>query len=112
MPDAKAPAMLLDVVIAKQLGALILALCVRFIRRGCQSLAGIALHSITSSARARTAPGMIRPRAFAVPRLTTNSKWVGTSSGRSAGREPRKIWATRKPALLPISLCLGPYDIR
>ncbi|MFY9771652.1 MAG: hypothetical protein WAK04_15650 [Xanthobacteraceae bacterium] len=43
--------MLLDVVIAKKLGALILALCVRFIRRGCQSLADIALHSITAGSQ-------------------------------------------------------------
>jgi hypothetical protein len=84
MPDAEAHAMLLDVVIAKKLGALILALCVHFIRRGCQSLADIALHSITSSARARTVPGMVRPRALAVPRLTTNSKWVGASRTRTA----------------------------
>lgn len=51
MPDAEAHAMLLDVVIAKKLGALILALCVRFIRRGCQSLADIALHSITAGSQ-------------------------------------------------------------
>ena len=34
-------------------------------------------HSITSSARARSVGGMVRPRAFAVLRLMTNSNLVG-----------------------------------
>ena len=34
-------------------------------------------HSMTSSARASSAGGTVRPRAFAVFRLTTNSNFVG-----------------------------------
>jgi hypothetical protein len=42
-------------------------------------------HSSTSSARPSKAGGISRPRALAVFRLITNSKWVGCSTGRSAG---------------------------
>ena len=38
-------------------------------------------HWITSSARASTAGGIVRPRAFAVFRLITNSNLVGCSMG-------------------------------
>ena len=53
-----------------------------------------ALHSITSSARASIVGGMVRPSAFAVFRLITNSKIVGCSTGRSAGLAPFKILST------------------
>jgi len=43
-----------------------------------------ASYSITSSARSRNASGIAMPRAFAVVRLTTSSKVVGCSTGRSA----------------------------
>src|SRR5262249_49329141 len=41
-------------------------------------------HSITSSARASTDGGMVRPRALAVLRLITSSNLVGSWTGRSA----------------------------
>src|SRR5262249_62338339 len=50
-----------------------------------------ALHSITSSARASTAAGMSRPRAFAVLRLTTSSYLVGACTGRSPGFSPLRM---------------------
>ena len=37
---------------------------------------------------------MVRPRAFAVFRLMTNSNLVGCSTGRSAGFAPLRIYAT------------------
>src|SRR5215208_7040691 len=48
-------------------------------------------HSITSSARARSVGGMVRPRAFAVLRLTTSSNAVGICTGRSAGFAPLRM---------------------
>jgi hypothetical protein len=42
-------------------------------------------HSSTSSARPSKVGGISRPRALAVFRLITNWKWVGCSTGRSAG---------------------------
>ena len=51
---------------------------------------------ITSSARASTAGGIVRPSALAVLRLITNSNFVGCSTGRSAGFAPlgscRRRW--------------------
>src|SRR5262249_39857296 len=44
-----------------------------------------ALHSITSSARAMTAGGTVRPSARAVTKLITRSNLVGCSTGSSAG---------------------------
>src|SRR6516225_6386038 len=41
-------------------------------------------HSITSSARASSEGGTVRPRAFAVFRLMTSSNFFGCSIGRSA----------------------------
>src|SRR5262245_23678520 len=40
-------------------------------------------HSITSSARASSMSGTVRPRAFAVLRLIANSYLVGACTGRS-----------------------------
>src|SRR5262245_34484952 len=51
-------------------------------------------HSITSSARAVTAAGTVRPSARAVTRLITRSNLVGCSTGRSAGLVPRRILST------------------
>src|SRR5215204_2873807 len=51
-------------------------------------------HSITSSARARSVGGMVRPRALAVLRLMTSSNLVGCSIGRSAGLAPLRILST------------------
>src|SRR6516165_6385965 len=49
-------------------------------------------HSITSSARASSVAGMVRPRAFAVLRLITSSKVVLCWTGRSAGLAPLRIF--------------------
>ena len=51
-------------------------------------------HSITSSARARTAGGTVRPSTLAVLRLTTSSNFVGCWTGRSAGLAPLRIFPT------------------
>ena len=45
-------------------------------------------HSITSSARASSVGGTVRPSALAVLRLMTNSNLVGCITGRSAGFSP------------------------
>ena len=51
-------------------------------------------HSITWSARCRIDRGIVRPSAFAVLMLITNSNFVGCSTGRSAGLAPFKILST------------------
>src|SRR5262245_22227730 len=51
-------------------------------------------HSMTSSARARSECGTVRPRALAVVRLITSSILVGCSTGSSPGFVPRKILST------------------
>src|SRR3954452_24793078 len=51
-------------------------------------------HSITSSARARSVGGIVRPRDLAVPRLITNSNMVGCSTGRVLGCAPFRILST------------------
>jgi hypothetical protein len=53
-----------------------------------------ALHSITSSARASSVGGTSKPSVFAVFRLMTNSNFVGSWTGRSAGFAPLRIRAT------------------
>src|SRR5262249_18755917 len=51
-------------------------------------------HWITWSARSSSDCGIVRPSAFAVFRLITNSNFVGCSTGRSAGFAPLKILST------------------
>ena len=51
-------------------------------------------HSITSSARARSTGGIVRPSARAVLRLITSSNVVGCSTGRSPGFSPLRIRST------------------
>src|SRR5215472_13136080 len=51
-------------------------------------------HSITSSARARSEGGTVRPSAFAVLRLMTSSNFVGAWTGSSPGLAPRKMRST------------------
>jgi hypothetical protein len=48
-------------------------------------------HSITSSARARTAGGIVRASVAAAFRLITSSNLVGCSTGNSSGRAPFRI---------------------
>src|SRR5207244_3481197 len=45
-------------------------------------------YSITSSARASSASGMVRPSALAVFELITSSNFVGCKTGRSPGFAP------------------------
>lgn len=59
----------------------------------CQ-MADIAFYSMTSSARASSDAGTVRPRAFAALRLTNNVNLVGCSTGRSAGLAPLRILPT------------------
>jgi hypothetical protein len=54
-----------------------------------------SIHSITSSARARSPAGTVTPRAFAVLRLTANHNLVGNSMGKSPGRTPLRILSTK-----------------
>jgi hypothetical protein len=54
----------------------------------------IAAHRITSSAWKRMDEGSVRPRAWAVLRLMTNSNLVGLSTGSSAGLVPFRILST------------------
>ena len=51
-------------------------------------------YSITLSARSTRSAGTSRPIACAALRLITSSKWVGCSTGMSAGSAPRNILAT------------------
>ena len=50
-------------------------------------------YSITSSARASSVCGTLRPSAFAVLRLTISSTLVDRWTGRSAGLSPLRILA-------------------
>src|SRR5258705_506260 len=56
------------------------------------------LHSITSSARASSDGGKMRPSALAVVRLMMRSNLVGCSTGISAGVAPRRILSTYSAA--------------
>src|SRR5262249_22020495 len=51
-------------------------------------------HSITSSARASSIGGIVKPSALAVVKLMTRSNLVGCSTARSAGFAPRRILST------------------
>jgi hypothetical protein len=53
-----------------------------------------APHSITSSARASSVGGAVRPSALAVVKLMMRSNLVGCSTGSSAGFAPRRILST------------------
>ena len=55
-------------------------------------------YSITSSARATMAGGMVTPKALAVLRLSTNSNCVGCKTGISAGFDSFRICPTYSPA--------------
>src|SRR5262249_38823304 len=53
---------------------------------------------ITSSARASTDCGIVRPSALVVLRLITSSNFVGCSMGRSPGLAPFRILSTKYAA--------------
>jgi hypothetical protein len=55
-------------------------------------------YSITSSAPTRIAGLTVMSSAFAVFKLTTNSNFVGCSTGSSAGLAPFKILSTKAAA--------------
>ena len=65
-------------------------------------------HSITSSAVASNDGGTVRPRAFAVLTLNTNSYLVGCWTGRSAGFSPLRIRSTYPAARRYWSMVSGP----
>ena len=52
------------------------------------------VYSITSPARASTAGGTVRPRAFAVLRLIASSYLVAACTGSSAGFSPLRMRST------------------
>src|SRR5215472_386248 len=68
-------------------------------------------HSITSSARAISVDGIVRPRTLAVVRLRTRSNLVGCSTGMSPGFAPRRILSTISAVRLHWSRKFDPYDI-
>src|SRR5215470_5056299 len=70
------------------------------------------LHSITSSARASSLSGTVRPSAFAVLRLTTVSNLVGACTGRSAGFSPLRMRSMYDAACRNCSRRSAPYEIR
>ena len=55
-------------------------------------------YSITSSARASSEGGTVRPSALAVLRFIESSNFVGSSTGRSPGFSPLSMRATYTPA--------------
>ena len=65
-------------------------------------------YSITSSARARTAGGTVRPSAFAALILITSSNLVGCSIGMSEGFAPRRILSTNAAARSKLYRITGP----
>src|SRR5262249_55714117 len=71
-----------------------------------------APHSITSSARASSDGGTVRPSAFAVLRLIVSSNFVGCSTGSSAGLAPCKIRCTYQAPRLNMSGRIAPYAMR
>src|SRR5262245_61084131 len=67
-----------------------------------------SLHSITSSARASSEGGTVRPSALATLTLTTSSNLVDCSTGRSAGFAPFRILSTKVAARWRRKTPLGP----
>src|ERR1700730_5633091 len=68
----------------------------------------LGVHSITSSARARSDGGTSRPSALAVLRLITKSNFVGCSTGMSPGAAPLKTFTIKAAERLLISAIFGP----
>src|SRR5262249_44298662 len=63
-----------------------------------------AVHSITSSARARSLSGIWRPSALAVLRLITVSYLAGACTGSSAGFSPLRMRSTYVAARRKLSV--------
>src|SRR5262249_13472167 len=88
-----------------------MALCANFCREHVQQKARKKwprTYSISSSARASKAGGMMTPSAFAVLRLMTRKKRIGCSTGKSAGFAPLKILSTKRAARRKKSLPFSP----
>src|SRR5262249_9350932 len=64
---------------------------VRFVPKADLRTAAKHRYSITSSASKRNDSGIESPSALAVLRLTRTAKFVGCTTGRSAGLSPRKM---------------------
>src|SRR6266851_5081161 len=90
----------------QRLGLLDIILCE--VLQGLAGDAGLGRHSITRSARDRMDGGIVRPSAFAVLRLMTNSNLVGCSMGRSPGLAPLRILSTYVAARRYMSATFGP----
>src|ERR1700730_665678 len=65
-------------------------------------------YSITSLVMATTVGGILRSSALAVLRLMIDSKFVGSSTGRSAGFSPLRILLIYAPARRKSAILLGP----
>src|SRR5215467_14148969 len=65
-------------------------------------------YSITSSARACSVSGTVRPRALAVLRLMISSSFVDCWTGKSAGFAPWRIFPVYTPTRRYASLMLAP----
>src|SRR5262249_34979872 len=65
-------------------------------------------HLMTLSALASTFGGIVKPICLAVLRLTTNSNFIGCSTGISAGLAPLRILSILIAARLITSPELGP----
>lgn len=63
-------------------------------KSGCEQMQQVRRYSITSSVRASSDGGMVRPRAFAVLALMTSSNVLGSATGRSAAFAPRRMRST------------------
>src|SRR5262249_11356253 len=70
------------------------------------------VYSISSSARASSDGGIVNPSALATLTLTTSSKVVGCSTGRSAGFAPFRILSTKLAIRRQRAGPLPPKDIR
>src|SRR5262245_1904588 len=71
-----------------------------------------ASHSITSSARASSDGGTVRPIAFAAITFSASSNLVGCSTGKSPGFAPRRILSTYSAARRNRSALFAPYAMR
>src|SRR5215831_48312 len=78
-------------------------------REGCFDACAHPRHSITSSARASTNGGTVRPSELAVLRLTMSWNLVGCSTGSSAGSAPLSILSTYPAARRKRSMTSTPY---
>src|SRR5262249_53656362 len=86
------------------------ARCYRPCRRAAEQSDELAPpdHSITSSARASSVGGTVRPIAFAALRLMTSSYFTGACTGRSPGFSPLRMRSTYVAERRNMSRASGP----